>query len=65
MDLKGKKVELSKSQVKEQLGYVQKYLALIEKELGYGDLVNVENVTKYTEVVKHHSRLAKQGYVIL
>lgn len=64
-NLVGKKVELSEKEIEQQLKYVQKYLALIEKELSYGDLVDVENVTKYTKAVKSHSRVAKNGYVIL
>lgn len=56
-------IKLSPREITEQKKYADKYFALIQKELSYGDLVNIENVTKYTESFKYHSGLAREGYV--
>jgi len=56
-------VKLSAREITEQQKYAAKYLALIQKELSYRDLVNLDNVAKYTESFKYHSSLAIDGYV--
>lgn len=56
-------VKLSAREIIEQQKYADKYLALIQKELSYKDLVNLDNVAKYTESFKYHSGLAVDGYV--
>lgn len=56
-------VKLSAREIIEQEKYAAKYLALIQKELSYRDLVNLDNVAKYTESFKYHSGLAISGYV--
>jgi|JI7StandDraft_1071085.scaffolds.fasta_scaffold600910_1 hypothetical protein len=56
-------VKLTEKQIEEQKRYAAQYLALIQKELSYGDNVNIENVTRYTESYKKHSELAKSGVV--
>ena len=57
------KKQLSAKEIQNQKNYAQKYLALINKELSYGDLINLENVKSYTESYKRHSELAVLGYV--
>ena len=56
-------VKLSEKQIEEQKKSAKKYFDLINKELSYGDLVNLENVKSYTDSYKRHSELAKNGYV--
>jgi hypothetical protein len=58
-------VKLSTREINDQKNYAALYLALIQKELSYGDLVNLENVRIYTEAFKHHSILAADGYVLV
>ena len=56
-------VKLSAREIYEQEKCAAKYLALIQKELSYRDLVNLDNVAKYTESFKYHSGLAMEGCV--
>lgn len=56
-------VKLSEKEIADQKKYAQIYLDLINRELSYGDLVNIENVKSYTESYKRHSELARYGYV--
>ena len=58
-------VQLSEQEISEQKQYAQKYYDLIQKELGYGDLCNLENLATYNKSYKHHSTLAKTGVVTL
>jgi uncharacterized protein YnzC (UPF0291/DUF896 family) len=58
-------IKLSEKEINDQKAYAQKYLDLINKELGYGDLVSLENVSKYTQSFKYHSKLAKEGFVTI
>lgn len=58
-----KTVKLSEKQIAEQKSYVAKYLNLINKELGYGDLCNLENLASYNKSFKYHSQLANSGVV--
>jgi len=55
--------QISEKEIQDQLGYAQKYSDLIQKELSYGNLANVENMTSYSKSFQHHSQLAQQGYV--
>jgi len=59
------KIALTENEIQEQHGYSEKYLGLIEKELGYGDLVNVENVTRYTECYKNAQKLIQDPFVYI
>jgi len=61
--MKTQQVKLTAEEIEEQKKYAQKYLDLINHELAYRDLVNVENVTKYTAAYKKHSEIAESGYV--
>jgi len=62
-DMTTQKYYFSEKEIQDQLGYAQKYSDLIQKELSYGNLANVENMTSYSKSFQHHSQLAKQGYV--
>ena len=59
------KYELTQTQIAEQIKFAAKYLELINKELSYKDLINLENVTSYTESYKRHCEIARNGYVYL
>lgn len=56
-------IALTKAQVKEQIKFAAKYKALIEKELSYGDLMNLDNINIYAKAMKAHSALAQNGCV--
>lgn len=58
-------VKLTPKEIQEQLDYANKYKALIEREIAMEDLVNVENVTKWTKSFKKHSQLAKSGEIVI
>lgn len=55
-------IKLSAKEIEEQIRFAQKYYDLIQKELSYEDLVNVENVARYTKAYQSHMKLATQGY---
>ena len=57
--------KLTATEIEEQKKYAQKYLELVQKELSYGDLLNLDNVTKWTEAYKLHSQMAKNGYIMM
>ena len=65
MPIQYKKVLLSEKEIANALKAAKRYLELINKELSYTDLVNVENVTYYTECYKDQHSLARNGYVLI
>jgi len=56
-------IKLTNQEIKEQKQYVVKYTELINKELSYGDLMNIENITRYAKVIKNANNLISQGFV--
>ena len=60
-----RKIQLTDKQLKEQKASAELYLALIQKELSYGDLVNLENVNYYTEAYKNHLTIFNNGYIVI
>lgn len=56
-------IKLSEKEIAEQKNYAAKYNALIQKELSYKDLMNLENVAKYTKAYQYHCKLAQSGQV--
>lgn len=57
------KVQLSKEEINDQKKYAASYMALIQKELSYGDLVDTQKVEKYTKAYKQHLQLAESGVI--
>ena len=58
-------VKLSEKEIAQQRIYVSKYLKLINKELSYGDLCNLENLAIYNKSFKYHSKLTNDGVLEL
>jgi len=58
-------VNLTEKEIADQVKYANKYFDLIQKELSYGNLVNLENVNNYTKAYQIHSELAKSGCVTI
>jgi len=56
-------VELNQEEINEQARLAKKCYDLIQKELGYSDLCNLENIAKYSKSFKYHSNLAKTGTI--
>ena len=63
--MKKTKVFLTASEKEEQIRAIAKYRLLIEKELNYAELCDVENVTKWTQSFKKHNEILERGYVII
>lgn len=55
--------KLTESQINQQLSYVRKYQDLINKEISYKDLVNLENLKCYTDALNKHMELVKNPYI--
>jgi len=58
-----KTIKLNAKEIQDQKNYAKKCLDLIQRELAFGDLVNLENVASYTKSYKYHLQLAENGYV--
>lgn len=58
-------VELTTKQIIEQEKFAAKYLGLLQKEIKYGNLLNVDNVTAYATAYKLHLANANNGYVVI
>jgi len=58
-----KTIKLNAKEIQDQKNYAKKYLELIQRELAFGNLVNLENVASYTKSYKYHLQLAEDGYV--
>jgi len=58
-----KTIKLSAKEIQDQKNYAKKDLELIQRELAFGNLVNLENVASYVKSYKYHLQLAEDGYV--
>ena len=57
--------KLSENQINEQKKFAAKYFDLIQKELAYKDLCNLNNIKYYSECYKKHMELVYYPYVSL
>lgn len=56
-------VKLTAQEVATAKAQADKYYALIQKELSMGDLVNVDNVNRYTVEYKTQMALVQNPYI--
>ena len=54
---------LTARDLEEQKTSASMYFDLIQKELGYKDLCNIDNLNKYTEAYKKHCELLVAGEI--
>jgi hypothetical protein len=56
-------VQLSEKEIEEQLKYVAMYQKLLEREIQYKDLANLENIKKYSDSIASHMKLVVNPYI--
>lgn len=63
--LKTQLVRLSEKEIAQQLEYVAKYQKLLQKEINYKDLANLENIKSYSNSIANHMQLVINPYIEL
>jgi hypothetical protein len=56
-------VKLTEKNIAEQLKYVAMYQKLLEREIQYKDLANLENIKKYSDSIASHMQLVVNPYI--
>lgn len=56
-------VRLTEKQIAEQLKYVAMYKQLLEREINYKDLANIENIKSYSKSIETHMQLVVNPYI--
>lgn len=61
--LKTQLVRLTEKEIAQQLQYVAKYQQLLDREIQYKDLANLENIKKYSDSIASHMKLVVNPYI--
>lgn len=56
-------IKLTEEEIKEQLVWVKKFKDLINKEVSFGDLANLNKLKKYTDALQFHMNLVVNPFI--
>jgi len=56
-------IKLTQQEIEEQLIWVKKFKDLINKEISFGDLANLNKLKKYTDALQFHMNLVVNPFI--